>query len=80
MRLLTQDDLADMNAGPKSRIQRWRWIRAGKFPEPRQMGNRYVWVESEIVAWMESQIAAKAPARFAGPRVRSPGRRPRKVA
>lgn len=59
MRLLTQNDLSEMNVGPKSRAQRWRWIKAGKFPEPHQLGNRNVWRESEISAWLEAELSKK---------------------
>jgi predicted DNA-binding transcriptional regulator AlpA len=43
-----------------------RLARAGKFPQPRQLGgHRIVFVESEVRAWIENLPVA-------GPRVRKP--------
>jgi len=40
----------------KSRTQRWRDIRAGKFPAPVQLGpNSIGWYEDEIDAWLASR-------------------------
>jgi len=33
----------------------WNWSRTGKFPAPRYIGSRTVWVESEVIAWMKSR-------------------------
>ncbi len=30
----------------------WQWMRAGKFPQARDLGGRPAWVESEIDAWI----------------------------
>jgi prophage regulatory protein len=41
---------------PLSRVQRWRKIRAGKFPAPVQLGpNSVAWFEDEILAWLAAQ-------------------------
>ena len=35
-----------------SRVTRWRWIRAGKFPAPVQLGvNSVGWRGSDLIAW-----------------------------
>jgi prophage regulatory protein len=34
----------------------WTWVRAGKFPRPREISpNKTVWLESEVDAWMQAQ-------------------------
>jgi predicted DNA-binding transcriptional regulator AlpA len=33
----------------------WNWCRTGKFPMPRCIGSRTVWLESEVLAWMNSR-------------------------
>jgi predicted DNA-binding transcriptional regulator AlpA len=33
----------------------WHWSRTGKFPSPRFIGSRTVWLESEVIAWMKSR-------------------------
>jgi predicted DNA-binding transcriptional regulator AlpA len=33
----------------------WNWSRAGKFPAPRYIGSRTVWIEAEVDAWMQSR-------------------------
>jgi prophage regulatory protein len=34
----------------------WAWVRAGKFPRPREISaNKIGWVESEVDAWMQSR-------------------------
>lgn len=46
-----------------SSVQRWRLIRAGKFPPPIKLGtgpnSRNAWVEAEIDAWIEQRMAAR---------------------
>ena len=38
-----------------SRTTRWRWEKAGKFPQRRQIGpNSVGWLESEILQWLDS--------------------------
>jgi prophage regulatory protein len=51
-----------------SRVQRWRWRRAGTFPAPVQLGpNSIGYYEDEIQAWLASRprragmIANSAP-------------------
>ena len=40
----------------RSRTQRWRDIKAGKFPAPIETGpNQVEWYEDEIAAWQESR-------------------------
>lgn len=39
----------------KSRSTIWRWIRAGTFPKPRQVGTRDIgWLQSEVEEWVET--------------------------
>jgi predicted DNA-binding transcriptional regulator AlpA len=33
----------------------WAWIRRGQFVQPRIVGTRPMWVESEVVAWINSR-------------------------
>jgi predicted DNA-binding transcriptional regulator AlpA len=33
----------------------WNWSRTGKFPAPRFIGSRTVWVEAEVDTWMQSR-------------------------
>jgi prophage regulatory protein len=41
---------------PKSRVQRWRDIKAGKFPAPIEVGpNKLGWFEDEIDSWMAAR-------------------------
>ncbi len=41
---------------PRSRVQRWRDIKAGKFPAPVEVGpNKLGWFEDEVDAWMASR-------------------------
>ncbi len=40
----------------KGRVQRWRDIKAGKFPAPVEIGaNRIGWFEDKIDAWLNSR-------------------------
>ena len=39
-----------------SKVTRWREEKAGRLPKRRQISpNRVAWLESEILAWMESR-------------------------
>ena len=39
-----------------SRVQRWRKIRKGEFPEPVELGsNKMGWFEDEIDAWLSKR-------------------------
>jgi len=40
----------------------WRWYRAGKFPEPHYIGDRRVWLLSDVEAWEAAQITRKVEA------------------
>jgi prophage regulatory protein len=43
-----------------SKVTVWRWRRAGKFPEPVQLGPHVVaWPEAEIDAWLAAKLAAR---------------------
>ena len=33
----------------------WHWSRTGKFPRPRYIGSRTVWIESEVLHWMRTR-------------------------
>jgi prophage regulatory protein len=33
----------------------WAWVRAGKFPRPRAIFNKTVWVAAEVDAWMQAR-------------------------
>jgi predicted DNA-binding transcriptional regulator AlpA len=33
----------------------WKWIRRGEFPAPRTIGNRPMWLETEILDWITSR-------------------------
>lgn len=39
----------------RSRVQRWRDIKAGKFPAPVELGpNQIAWFEDEVETWLAS--------------------------
>ena len=48
-----------------SKVTRWREEKAGRFPKRRQISpNRVAWLESEILAWMESRpVSGISPVR-----------------
>jgi predicted DNA-binding transcriptional regulator AlpA len=62
-RLLDEHELTSKNIRPRSRAQRWRLIRAGKFPKPVKIGTRNFWIESEVEAWEAARITAALAAR-----------------
>jgi prophage regulatory protein len=33
----------------------WSWVRQGKFPRPRAICNKTVWLEAEVDAWMQAR-------------------------
>jgi prophage regulatory protein len=33
----------------------WTWVRQGKFPRPRAIFNKTVWVAAEVDAWMQAR-------------------------
>ena len=43
----------------RSKVQRWRDVRAGKFPKPVKVGCRNLWVEDEIDNWIAERIAER---------------------
>jgi predicted DNA-binding transcriptional regulator AlpA len=62
-RLLDESELTSKNIRPKSRVQRWRLIRAGKFPKPIKIGTRNFWIETEVDAFEAARITAAMAAR-----------------
>jgi predicted DNA-binding transcriptional regulator AlpA len=40
---------------PVTSVTLWEWVRAGKFPKPRALGTKTVWVASEIDEWTRSR-------------------------
>jgi predicted DNA-binding transcriptional regulator AlpA len=41
----------------------WQWMRDGKFPLAREIGNRRIgWLSSEVAAWMKSRPVRKLKA------------------
>jgi predicted DNA-binding transcriptional regulator AlpA len=33
----------------------WEWMRQGKFPVPREVGNKVAWLESEVYDWIKNR-------------------------
>ena len=33
----------------------WAWVRQGKFPRPRAIFNKTVWIAAEVDAWMQAR-------------------------
>lgn len=58
MKLLDHDKVNE-RTGPRSKVQRWRDIRAGNFPSPVKIGIRNLWLESEIEEWIRSRVVAR---------------------
>jgi prophage regulatory protein len=44
---------------PHSRVQLWRMVKAGTFPEPIKIGHRNAWVEHEVDSYIEKLIAER---------------------
>jgi predicted DNA-binding transcriptional regulator AlpA len=42
-----------------SRWTLWRWEEEGKFPRSIKLKNKRVWIESEVLAWMQKRIAER---------------------
>lgn len=59
MKLLNDEDLSERGIEPRSKPQRWRLIKAGKFPKPIKIGKRNLWPESEIDAFIKSRMAER---------------------
>ena len=36
----------------------WRWVKAGRFPQPFRLGSRLAWPRVEFEQWLESRRAA----------------------
>ncbi len=53
MKWLTRKEICDKTRLAYNTI--WRRIHAGTFPRGRRIGNRILWREDEVDAWMESQ-------------------------
>lgn len=46
--------------GGITRSTLWRWVKAGRFPKPVQLGPQAVgWLEHEIDAWLEARAAER---------------------
>jgi prophage regulatory protein len=58
MKLLDDDGLAEKGI-PHGPVQRWRLIKAGKFPKPVKVGSRNAWLESEIDQWIADRVAER---------------------
>jgi predicted DNA-binding transcriptional regulator AlpA len=56
MQRLLDHDAVNEKTGPRSKIQRWRDIRAGAFPKPVKVGSRNLWPEDEIDNWIAERI------------------------
>ena len=37
----------------------WRWADLGRFPAPRKIGGRRMWLVTEVEAWVESRPKAQ---------------------
>lgn len=57
-RLLTRAMLRELV--PVSDMAIWRWLRAGKFPQPIKFNGRCYWRAGEIQAWIENHASARA--------------------
>jgi predicted DNA-binding transcriptional regulator AlpA len=33
----------------------WHWSRTGRFPKPRTIGGRTVWIKHEVIEWMRTR-------------------------
>jgi hypothetical protein len=49
-----QDPLLSKGVGPDALERCWNWKRAGKFPRSREVGDRAMWLASEIDAWIHA--------------------------
>ena len=58
MEILYDSDLDELNVRPRSRAQRWRLIKGGKFPYPFKMGAKNAWTREQIEKYVADQIAA----------------------
>jgi predicted DNA-binding transcriptional regulator AlpA len=54
--ILRYGDLERRGIG--SRVTLWRWVRAGKFPAPRDINGRPGWLENEVEEFLNSRPPA----------------------
>jgi predicted DNA-binding transcriptional regulator AlpA len=47
------------NLSGMSRWTLWRWEKEGRFPKSIKLNSARVWIESEVLAWMQEQIAKR---------------------
>jgi predicted DNA-binding transcriptional regulator AlpA len=59
MNELIDHEAVNAKTGPRSKVQRWRDVKAGKFPPPVKVGSRNLWVAEEIEAWIAERIAER---------------------
>lgn len=55
----------------------WRWYQAGRFPRPHYLGERRVWLLSDVEAWERERMARPSKSRSSArnaERLRSRGR------
>ena len=56
---LDDDDLTARGVRPKSKTQRWRLTKAGKFPKPVKQGCRNTYLEAEVNEYLARLIATR---------------------
>lgn len=44
---------------PVSKATLYRMIAAGKFPKPRKLGHRSIWVEEDVCRWREQWLGGE---------------------
>ena len=59
MRLLSREDLRREKGIGYSAVHLWRLVQAGKFPRQVKIGDRNLWPEPEIDAFIELLIAKR---------------------
>jgi predicted DNA-binding transcriptional regulator AlpA len=55
--LLDHADLDALGIKPRSRVQRWRLVKQGRFPRPVKSGKSNLWLSAEIAAYVQACIA-----------------------
>lgn len=53
VRLISKAEVCDKVG--KTFATLWLWCRAGKFPQPRDLGGQPAWIESEVDEWIASR-------------------------
>ena len=57
-RVIRWPEVHDLTGLSRSTV--WRWVRAGSFPPPLQLGAQSVgWLAAEIVLWIEQRAAQR---------------------